>query len=352
MQQRFGHLIEVVHHLNIVLGRIDIPLLQTAQGGHERIFAVARVLIELLGLLGHLAQHLAILLEDGQKSAVVDARGRNQGGADLLAERMEDLLRGLGLTALRGNLPRGLLFEIAAVEHHSTENGGDHNGNRAAIDQHQPHDQGNQETTQGRYKPTHHHGHHARNAVYGRLASPGLIGQRRTHGHHKADVGGREGQFERRSHRDEHGCRGEVHRGTDHIVRRAAVLDILILETGGQLLADALRNHRFEGIVDVQRSANQRTREGRRVVTRSPLALLSRRERELGLAHVHRLFRGPKRYDHHHAGEEEDGKVGRDILAQGPHHQLGGARPRSNLVGIEAGHGDTDEVHQVVTGKG
>ena len=350
VHQRLGHLVEVVDHLHVVVGRVDVVALQLLERRQQRVFAVARVVEEVVGLLDHVAQHLAVLLHHGDQRAVVDLRGALHRGADLLAQRGDDVLVGLDGGCCRAALVV-LLAEVAVDEHPAAEHRDDDEGRDAAVDECQPDDEGDQESAQRRDEPSGHDGHDARDAVDGALAAPGAVGERRTHGHHEADVGGRQRQLERRGDGDEQRRGGEVDRGADHVVGGAAVLDILVFKAVGDGRAHARRNDPLDPRVDVERRADDRAREERRAVLLLPLVALCR-ERDFGLGDVHGLLRGPERGDHDDARGEQDHEVGRDVLVQGLHEHVRVARVAGDREGVEAGHRHADEVHQVVAREG
>ena len=128
------------------------------------------------------------------------------------------------------------------------------------------------------------------------------------------------------------------------------MLNILKLEATLDAGLNRSRNNSVDHPLAEHRHAHDRTREDRRVGLCRTLIL--RGELQLGLRDMHRLLRGPKRKEHDTAGDKQEGHVCRNILGQRPHQHRAVARCLGNAVGIEAGYGDTDEVHQVVTGKG
>ena len=115
-------------------------------------------------------------------------------------------------------------------EHPAAEDRDDDEGCRSAVDQRQPHGEGDEESAQRRDEPSGDDGHDARNAVYGAFAAPCAVGERRTHSHHEADVGGRQREFERCGYGDQQRRGREVDRGADHVVGRTAVFDVLVFE--------------------------------------------------------------------------------------------------------------------------
>ena len=97
-----------------------------------------------------------------------------------------------------------------------------------------------------------HDGHNARNAVHGAFASPRAVGERRTHRHHEADVGGRQREFERGGHGDQQRRSGQVDRGADHVVGRAAVFHVLVFETARNALPEVFRDYALDACADVE----------------------------------------------------------------------------------------------------
>ena len=236
-------------------------------------------------------------------------------------------------------------------EHVAAQEGDDDECDGSAVDQGQPHDECDQESAQRRDEPAGDDGHDARNAVYGAFAAPCAVGERRTHGHHEADVSRREGQFERRGDGDQHGRGREVYRGADHVVRRAAVFDVLVFEAARNGGPHARRDDPFDAGVDVECRADDRAREDRRTVLLGAFVTL-RRERQLGFGDVHGLFRGPEREYHDGACGQQDQEVGRNVVVQHAHQHLGIAAVPGDRVGVESGDGYADEVHQVVAREG
>ena len=94
VHQRLGHFVEVIHHLHVVVGRVHVAALQLLERGQQRVFAFARLVEEVVRLLDHVAQHLAVLLEDGDQRAVVNLRGALHRVADLFAQVGDDVLVG------------------------------------------------------------------------------------------------------------------------------------------------------------------------------------------------------------------------------------------------------------------
>ena len=88
-----------------------------------------------------------------------------------------------------------------------------------------------------------------------------------------------------------------VYRGADHVVRRAAVFDVLVFEAARNGGPHARRDDPFDAGVDVECRADDRAREDRRTVLLGAFVAL-RRERQLGFGDVHGLFRGPEREYH------------------------------------------------------
>jgi len=130
------------------------------------------------------------------------------------------------------------------------------------------------------------------------------------------------------------------------------VLDVLVFEPFGDRRAQPSGDDPFDSGVDVERGADDRARKERRAVLLFGPFVALRRERQFGGRDVHRLFRGPQRCDHHAAGGQQDEEVGRDVLVEGAHEHRGVARAVGDRIGVEAGDGYADEVHQVVAGEG
>ena len=350
VHQRLGHFIEVIHHLHIVVGRVDIAALEFLQRRQQRVFAFARLVEEVVRLLDHVAQHLAVLLEDGDQRAVVDLRGALHRVAHLVAQVGDDVVVGLGLLLDDGVL-LALFQEVAMYEHPAAEDRDDDEGGRSAVDQRQSHDEGDEESAQCRDEPSGHDGHDARNAVYGAFAAPCAVGERRTHRHHEADVGGRQREFERRGHGDQQRRGRQVDRCADHVVGRTAVLDVLVFEAARDRIPQVLGDRAFDACADVEGCADDRAREDRRsVLLLTPVVL--RRKRKLGFGDVHGLFRGPQREDHQEACGQQDQEIGRNVLVQGPHEHLCITGFPGDGVGVEPGDGHADEVHQIVAREG
>ena len=82
-------------------------------------------------------------------------------------------------------------------EHVAAQQRGDDESGDTAVDQYEPHRQGDQETADGRDEPPGHDGHDARDAIHGAFASPGPVGQGGAHRHHEGDKSSGEGKFER-----------------------------------------------------------------------------------------------------------------------------------------------------------
>ena len=130
------------------------------------------------------------------------------------------------------------------------------------------------------------------------------------------------------------------------------MLDVLVFEPFGDRRAQPSGDDPFDSGVDVERGADDRARKERRAVLLFGPFVALRRERQFGGRDVHRLFRGPQRCDHHAAGGQQDEEVGRDVLVEGAHEHRGVARAVGDRIGVEAGDGYADEVHQVVAGEG
>ena len=205
-------------------GKCDliIALLKAPQRRHDAVLAVARLFEELVRRLYHLLEHLAVLLEYRHQRTVVDARHVLHRRADLADADAEHLVRGLGPDDGRflgfGGLDL-LDVAVAANQQPCAECDEHRHGDPAAPQQEQCHAEGDQESAERRDEPARDDGHHARNAVYGALASPGAVGQRRTHGHHEYHIGRRQRQLVRSADGDQDRCGREVHDGADHVVR-------------------------------------------------------------------------------------------------------------------------------------
>ena len=328
------------------MGRIDVAFLQFAQGGQQGVLAFARLVEEFVGFAHHFAQHLAVLFEDGDQRAVVDAGRALHRGAHLLRDVIDDVGAGFGSFHGGGFGSFVLLEEVALDEHVAAQQRGDDESGDAAVDQYEPHRQGDQEAADGRDEPPGHDGHDARDAIHGAFASPGLVCERRSHRYHEADVGGRKRQFERRGHRNKHGGGREVHRGADHVVGGAAVLDVFVLEAAADLVPDSFGDRAVDRVACIQGGPYDGAREERRAVLRLALAL--RRKRNFGFGDVHRLFRGPERDDHDDACRHQHQEIGRNAGVQPFHQNRAVAGMTGDAVCVESGYRDADEVHQVV----
>ena len=332
------------------MGSGDVAALELLERGEQRVFPFARLVEQVVRLLDHVAQHLAVLFEDGDQRAVVNLRGALHRAAHLVAQVGDDVLVGVFMLLDDGAL-LVLFQEIAVDEHVPAQQRDDDEGRGPAVDQRQPHHEGDQESAQRGDEPPGHDGHNARNAVHGAFASPRAVGERRTHRHHEADVGGRQREFERGGHGDQQRRSGQVDRGADHVVGRAAVFHVLVFETARNALPEVFRDYALDACADVEGCADDRPREDRRAVLLLAGVVL-RRERKLGFGDVHGLLRSPQREDHQDARRQQDQEIGRDVLAQGSHHHLRVARFPGDGVGVEPGHGHADEVHQVVAREG
>ena len=69
----------------------------------------------------------------------------------------------------------------------------------------------------GSNEPATYYRHHTGNAVHSTLTSPGTVGKRRTHTHHKGNISSREWQLERRTQSDEQTGKHKVHRRTHEV---------------------------------------------------------------------------------------------------------------------------------------
>ena len=232
VHQRLGHFVEVIDHLHVVVGRVDVAALELFERGQQRVFAFARLVEEVVRLFDHVAQHLAVLLEYGDQRTVVDFCRRFHRAAHLVAQVDDDVFGGQGFHPGCGRGGGGFAFldEIAVDEHVAAEYRDDDEGDRAAVDQGEPDGEGDQEPAQCRDEPPGDDGHDARDAVYGAFAAPSAVCERRAHGHHEADVSGRQGEFERSGYGDQHGRGREVDRGADHVVGGTAMFDVLVFE--------------------------------------------------------------------------------------------------------------------------
>ena len=131
------------------MGRIDVAFLQFAQGGQQGVLAFARLVEEFVGFAHHFAQHLAVLLEDGDQRAVVDAGRALHRGAHLLRDVIDDVGAGFGSFHGGGFGSFVLLEEVALDEHVAAQQRGDDESGDAAVDQYEPHRQGDQEAADG-----------------------------------------------------------------------------------------------------------------------------------------------------------------------------------------------------------
>ena len=92
VDQRLGHLREVVDHLDVEVSRVDVAVAQAAQRRHDAVLAGAGLLEELVRRLYHLLEHLAVLLEYRHQRTVVDARHVLHRRADLADADAEHLV--------------------------------------------------------------------------------------------------------------------------------------------------------------------------------------------------------------------------------------------------------------------
>ena len=118
VHQRLGHFVEVIHHLYVVVGRVDIAALELLECREQRIFAFARLVEQVVRLLDHVAQHFAVLLEDGDQRAVVNLRGALHRAAHFVAQVSDDIFVGFRLLPYGGG---ALVFldEVAVDKHPS-----------------------------------------------------------------------------------------------------------------------------------------------------------------------------------------------------------------------------------------
>ena len=189
--QRLGYLAQVVDNLHVVEREFESRALEAAQRGHERIFEFAALLVYVVRLAYKLLEGLAVLLEYGDKGAVVDLRCELHHAAHLLDDGVDGVAF-LDLLLLYGLL-LGLEREVALEEHVEAYDGYDDECHVAAPDEQQARCEGYDESADGRREPSDDYGHDARDAVYGAFASPRLVGERRSHRHHETYVCGREG---------------------------------------------------------------------------------------------------------------------------------------------------------------
>ena len=318
--------------------------------GEQRVFSFARLVEQVVRLFDHVAQHLAVLLEDGDQRAVVNLRRALHRAAHLVAQVGDDVLVGVFML-LDDGVFLVLFQEIAVDEHVSAQQRDDDEGRGPAVDQRQSHHEGDQESAQRGDEPPGHDGHDARNAVHGAFAAPCTVGERRAHRHHEADVGGRQREFERGGHGDQQRRGRQVYRGADHVVGRAAVFYVLVFEAARNGFPQVFRDYALDACADVEGRADDRSREDRRTVLLLAGVILCR-ERNFGLGDVHRLLRGPQRENHQDARSQQDQEIRRNILVQRSHEHLRVARFPGDGIGVESGHGYADEVHQVVACKG
>ncbi len=111
---------------------------QAAQRGHDVVFAGAGLLEEAVRVADHLFEHLAVLLEDGDQRAVVDARDLLHRGADLADAGAQHLVGGFGRFERQQGL-LGLLLQLGRLEVAADEQPGAASAVRAATAIHPPH---------------------------------------------------------------------------------------------------------------------------------------------------------------------------------------------------------------------
>ena len=180
VDQRLGHLREVIRHLHVEVPGVDVALLQAAQRRHDAVFAVAGLFEEPVRRLHHLLEHLAVLLENGDQRPVVNARHLLHRRAYFADADAEHFVRSLGLDYrqfLRGSFLLRL-GAVAADEQPCAESDERRDGDPAAPEQQQRHAEGDQESAERGDEPPRNDGHDARDAVYGAFAAPRPVCER------------------------------------------------------------------------------------------------------------------------------------------------------------------------------
>ena len=190
----FGY---VVYRLRIVVSRRDFVVFEVGEYRHDVLLALLRHVVQFVRLLDDLAQHLAVLLEYRNHRAVVNLRGETHRVRYLGYALSDDAVGVVGYDVFRFSRcgSRLVLLDVAAHEHPAAEQRHAHYGDVAAVHQRERYAECYQECAEARNEPPRNDGEYARDAVYRAFASPCLVGERRTHRHHEAYVGGRERQF-------------------------------------------------------------------------------------------------------------------------------------------------------------
>ena len=228
----------------------------------------------------------------------------------------------------------------------------DHSDRTAVIDSKREQERRHESRT-GRNEPAADHGNHTRNAEYGALAAPGLIGQRRTHRHHKGHVSSRKRQLERGAQCDQQAGQQQIDRRTYHIESGTVLQNRLVLiEAFPEPALQSLRHRIVDSGSEGRRSTHDTPGQPRR--TEHLVAGILTGQIHRGLDNAPGLPRSGQGDDHHHArkSQENEGRPGRRV--QRIHQEGFGSVAVGDVIhiGRVARQRYAHEIHQVVSGEG
>ena len=269
-----------------------------------------------------------------------------------------------GIVLTLQHLPDGVqafFFHFALLEHHlavdervdghgyQTDNG----YGAAEVDDH-CHEEADSECRTGCDEPAADDAQHARDAVDSRVTSPGAVGQGGTHGYHERHVGRGQRQLQRSAQCNEQGGQYQIDRST-HEVESCPVFQcqFFLAEAGVQPALGAFGRNLADAIGQVHAVAHQTTGDGGGAEAFFTLVLTG--QGYFCLDDVVCFLGSPQGIDHYAAGghKEVPGCLGRSEQRTHQPAVCAGGLTVGHIVriGIISGQGDTDEVHQVITGE-
>lgn len=217
------------------------------------------------------------------------------------------------------------------------------------------HQERSQAGSDGGDEPTAHHGEHAGDAVYSRVAPPCAVCQRGTHGHHEGDIGSGKRQLHGGGHGDEQGRNGEVDGAAYLVIQRTAfLLRRQRSEAFGNKFRHGFRGDGGDESEGVERVAHHHA--GRGAGAETLLAGVGGRELQLGLRHLAGFLGEEEGCHHDETGTHQIDEVSGLRLVERAHLERGKvASGCQSLVGNSHGrlgcHEHADEVHQIVAGE-
>ena len=180
--------------------------------------------VQLLGFAHHLLEQLTVFVEQPYERLLIDfSHFEHRFRYFVHATLDHRLLRSVSLFLCHLLC---LFLHFAAVQNRTlneqvrAQASKQHHCDHTAPHQAQSYQEGDGKGDQRCKEPACYYGQYSGDPVHCALASPGTVGQRRTHRYHKGNVSRRKRQLQRRSHRDQDRGDRQIHRGTYQIKRR------------------------------------------------------------------------------------------------------------------------------------